>query len=83
MSVYVDELKPVLTGPLKKYGESCHLWAESGIELDAMAVKLGLNNGWKHHDHYDLTRNRRRLAVKEGAIQVTSRELVKLRRKRA
>lgn len=48
-------------------------------ELENMARTLGLNKGWKHDTHYDLTENKRKLAVQHGAIETTSRFLVQLR----
>jgi hypothetical protein len=54
--------------------------AESEDELDSFAIKLGLPGKWKHGDHYDLTANKQIMAVRNGAIETTTRMLVTLRR---
>lgn len=51
-------------------------------ELHAFAARLGLKREWAQlrpkasAAHYDLTPSRRALAIKLGAVEVTSRELV-------
>lgn len=74
MSVYVD---PLLKYPTKircfKSG-SCHLLADTLEELHEFADRLGLRREWfQNHPrwpHYDLTRNKRALAVRLGATEV-------------
>ena len=64
------------------YKESCHLIADSIGELHEFAMWLGLKPSWfQNHPrlpHYDLTQNKRRLAVKKGAIEITTFELVSI-----
>ncbi len=75
MSVYVDDLRPIKCWP-----EACHMLADTDRELDQMAALLCLLPRWKHGDHYDLSPSKRALAVKAGATEVTSRQLVEIRR---
>lgn len=88
MSVYADPMFP--WPPTKKwpYPEACHLIADSKEELIEFAVKLGLRPDWiqtaetKPKDkyripHFDLTRNKRKLAVKAGTIEINTREMAR------
>ena len=64
-------------------GKWCHMAADGDInELHAFATSLGLKRAWfqNHtlHPHYDLTPSKRLQAIKCGAIEVTSAELVRL-----
>ena len=81
MAVYVDDLFPVMRGQMKKYGHSCHLLADSDEELEQFARRIKLRRGWKHGDHYDLTPARRVRAVAAGAVEATSEDLVKIRKR--
>ena len=81
MSAYVDPLFKVPAGRgAWKWGEACHLVADSLDELHAFAKRLGLAGEWfqarKGAPHYDLTAGRRILAVKFGAKELTAREMV-------
>lgn len=53
------------------------MMADTEGELHEMAQALGLRREWYQGDHYDLTGARRRKAVAMGALETTSRELVK------
>lgn len=81
MTVYVDELRHNPPSKRWPYGQSCHLLADTKAELHTFATKLQICPSWfKPHDrwpHYDLTANKRALAVREGAIEVKAREFVK------
>ena len=76
MSVYVD--------PLANWGwrlgPSCHLIADGLDELHDFAARLGLRRSWFQGEastpHYDLTVNRRKLAVRLGAVELGRREFV-------
>lgn len=84
MSVYVDSSKHDYKGMTL-----CHMVADSPGELLAMARRISLpekylqNQGtWK--EHFDVCKSKRKLAVLSGALEVISRELGRiLRRKRA
>lgn len=91
MSIYVDELRAWTSAPTGKwrYGDSCHMVADSLDELHEFAQKIGLRRDWFQRStgagwpHYDLTKGRREVALKAGAIELTCRQLVeKLREKR-
>lgn len=79
MSVYVDTLVEYNRGtvpgaPRAKHW--CHMWADSLEELHEFAESIGMMRFWfqgppQHKfPHYDLTKQRRILAVKAGAIEV-------------
>lgn len=83
MSVYVDKIMPCVPNKNWKYTRGCHLVADTVAELHSFAAVLGLKREWfqnKRIPHYDLTPNKRRLAVKLGA-EVDAEKLVKLLRK--
>ena len=75
MSVYVDE-------PKYKYGRMimCHMIADTLEELHEMADSIEVRRKWFQNDaswpHYDICKAKRAIAVKIGAIEVTSRELI-------
>ena len=85
MAVYVDNLRDYGW----RHGPSCHLIADSVEELIEFAVSMGMRAEWfqgKSTPHFDLTAPGRELAVANGAIQLSQRELVQklreLRKKR-
>lgn len=83
MSVYVDNMRA-------GYGRMvmCHMIADSRDELLAMVDAIGVDRKWIQHEgthleHFDIALSKRALAVRLGAIEVTTRELAhKLRAKR-
>lgn len=77
MSVYVDDMQAPYRGMIM-----CHMSADSNEELLAMAANIGvarkwLQNGGTHREHFDICLSKRALAVRFGAEEVTSRELVR------
>lgn len=60
----------------------CHMLADNEIDLHTMAQMIGVPRKWYQGDHYDICLAKRALAVKYGAREVTSKELVKIRRGR-
>ena len=77
MSVYVDE-------PVHRYGRMimCHMIADTREELFAMVDRIGVHRKWlqapgTYREHFDISKAKRSLAVKAGAIELTSRELVR------
>jgi hypothetical protein len=84
MAVYVDHASHA-------YGRMimCHLLADSTEELFAAADAIGVQRKWIQNagtpaEHFDICQAKRALAVKAGAIEVTSRQLVQvIRGKRA
>lgn len=82
MAVYVDNAS-------HRYGYMvmCHMVADSLEELHAMADKIGVRRQWfqrKRLDmpHYDICRTKRKLAIKHGAKEVSTKELVRILIKR-
>ena len=75
VTVYVDDMRA-------PYGRMLmsHMMADSEDELHAMADRIGVAQRWYQGDHYDICQAKRRLAVAAGAVEVTPRELVRLRR---
>jgi len=75
MTIYIDELR--------HYGKLwwCHMATDSSdlSELHAMAVEIGLKRTWfqehRRVPHYDLTSNKRELALSCGAVEVKAKEL--------
>ncbi len=74
MSVYVDDAFAV--GDWGRWSGGGHLQADTGQELHAFTGRLGLRREWfqmtpgrPDKDHYDLTRARRLLAIRYGAIE--------------
>lgn len=74
MSVYVDHSKNGF-GRMRM----CHMMADSLAELHAMADRLGLKRAWfqpQSSPHYDVSQEKRKLAIQYGAIEVDRRQLV-------
>ncbi len=85
VAVYVDNLRDYGW----RHGPSCHLIADSIEELIEFAVAMGMREEWfqaKSTPHFDLTVEGRETAVRNGAIELSQRELVQklreLRKKR-
>jgi hypothetical protein len=76
VTVYVDNAR-------NPYGRMLmsHLIADSLEELAAFAGRLGLRREWRHGDHFDVCQAKRREAVQLGAIEVSEREVVAVRRR--
>ncbi len=75
-TVYVDE-------PIWPFGRMmmCHMIADNLDSLNAMADRIGVARKWFQdkpgHPHYDICKANRALAIKLGAVEITSQELVK------
>ena len=76
VAVYVDEAIHPCGRMLM-----CHMLADSPEELHAMVDKIGVDREWFRGDHYDICKSKRLLALEEGAKKVSSRELVRVRRR--
>jgi hypothetical protein len=85
MTIFVDHL---VAYPHAPYGHRlwCHMMTDDlsdhGLEeLHTMARKIGLSRSFfqnkRYLPHYDLTAQRRLLALRYGAQEVTSKELVR------
>jgi len=81
MSVYVDPLLICLQSKKWPFKHSCHLIADDLEELKRFAVnQLCLNADWIQMGkmpHFNLTKNKRMMAVMQGAIEIDMRTFVK------
>ena len=75
MAVYVDPL----CNHGWRLGPSCHLFADTLMELHEFAAKIGMKRAWFQDErlpHYDLTRSRRAAAVRAGVVELGRRDAV-------
>lgn len=75
MTVYVDEAKHPFGRMLM-----CHMMADTTEELLAMAQEIGVDPKWIQkpgtaYEHFDISKQKRAMAVSCGAVEVTSRDL--------
>ena len=78
--VYVDELTSCVRSKKWPFNSSCHLIADSRTELYRFALKLTLKRSWMQEGripHFDLTTNKRRVAVAMGAIEIDRKTFVR------
>ncbi len=77
MSIYVY-VDPLQATP-RSATQGCRLIADSDEELHAFARRLGLQREWFHWKsairHYDLAPNKRRQAVRLGAVELSLHEM--------
>jgi hypothetical protein len=78
MAVYVDDMYKSSMGEFGNMKMS-HLIADSQKELLEMVDKIGVQRKWiQHmntpHEHFDIALSKRKLAVENGAIEITMRE---------
>lgn len=83
MSVYVDNMRA-------PYGRMimCHMVADTTQELIDMVEKIGVHPKWiqkagTHEEHFDISLAKRALAIKNGAIEVSQRDVAKLMLRKA
>jgi hypothetical protein len=55
--------------------------ADNLRELHAMAEMIGIRRRWFHRGHYNICLKSRARAIAAGAVEITSRDAVPLRRK--
>jgi hypothetical protein len=88
--IYVDPLfvaesrKPAAWAVGQRNGHQwCHMWPATGVAdglqaLHAMAQKIGMKREWFQNKegfpHYDLTPNKRRMALQSGAEEMSLME---------
>lgn len=79
MAVYVDEARH----PLGRMA-TCHMVADTVSELHSMAASLGLSRRMFQasvkHPHYDVCKENRAKAVRAGAVEVGTRDIVRIAR---
>jgi len=82
VSVYVDKMGSCLRSKKWPHNESCHLVADTVEELHSFAKRIGLKRKWFQNKlrlpHYDLTQNKRRLAVRNSAVEISNYRLVSM-----
>lgn len=74
MTVYVDNMCAV-----RGKSVMCHMVADTDEELLAMAKKIGVSPRWHQHpgtprSHFDVCLTKRRMAVQNGAVEITQRQ---------
>ena len=69
MTVYVDDMRARFHEHIM-----CHMIADTEAELHQMAARIGIARRWYQDDHYDVTLDRRALALQFGAREITWRE---------
>lgn len=69
MTVYVDDMRARFRDHIM-----CHMIADTEAELHEMAARIGIARRWYQGDHYDVTMDRRALAVEYGAREITWRQ---------
>ena len=74
MTVYVDDMHRYAMGQFGRMKMS-HMIADSEEELHAMADKIGVARHWYQGDHYDIAISKRTLAIANGAVAVTLKQL--------
>jgi hypothetical protein len=78
MAVYVDNAA-IPYGLMKM----CHMVADTAQELHEMANKLGIKFEHYHNYHYNICQSKRRKAIELGAVKITFRQAVLVRRELA
>lgn len=83
MAVYLDNAKAK-----KGRVTYCHLFADTDLELHALAADLGVARCWFHRAgtarrHYDLPWEKRRVALLKGVVAVSRQQAVAMMRRRS
>jgi Protein of unknown function (DUF4031) len=76
MTVYVDDF----SAPYRRMFMS-HMIADTEAELHAMADRIGVQRRWFQYDHYDISKGKRELAVRYGAVEITVKQAAGMRRR--
>lgn len=80
MSVYIDQQIPCSQNRNWKYNFVTHLFADTETELHEFAMKIGLKRKWfqlnRTVNHYDLSPNKRELAITHGVIVLSIKDAV-------
>lgn len=81
MSVYVDDARSRYIPHHGRPMIMSHMVADTEEELHAMADSIGQCREWFQNDHYDVSQTRKMDAIRRGAIEITRREAVRVRRR--
>lgn len=76
--VYVDSMNAPYRRMLM-----CHMLADTEEELEAMALKIGVQLKWwqykgTYKSHFDICQTKKALALKSGAIEIDKHRLVQI-----
>jgi len=80
MTVYVDDMEAEFKlkhVPGRTY-IMCHMIADTEEELHSMADSIGVLRKWYQGDHYDITKSKRKEAIKLGALSISRRQLARM-----
>lgn len=78
-TIYVDNYqKPATVGKFNR--QWSHLWSADQAALHQFAKTVGLKRNWFHVEHYDVTEAMRQKCIAAGAVKISTRELVIMRR---
>lgn len=82
MAVYVDDMEAEFGSMIM-----CHMIADTRRELLDMADKIGVKRQWiqkfdNHGEHFDISKGKRALAVRYGAVEITWRECGEMNKRR-
>ena len=82
MTVYVDD-------PVHPFGRMlmCHCIADTREELLAMMTLIGVQHKWiqkkgTDYEHFDISKGKRDQAIRNGAVPLSSKDLVRKLRSR-
>lgn len=87
MTVYVDDMSDISMGEFKtKSGRTykmSHCIADTKEELLAMMSKIGVELKWIQYEgtwkeHFDITKSKKALAIKAGAVAIPIKQLVRM-----
>lgn len=86
MAVYIDNFHETGAGNFRCMKMS-HMIADNKKELLEMAKKIGVNVKWIQkegtaHEHFDVCKAKRTLAIKHGAVAISFMELGRMIAKR-
>lgn len=82
MAVYVDQPVYTRAGVKKPRVSYAHMVADTLDELHSFAAKIGVKKHFFHKSiaayHYDINDKQHVVAIAHGALEVSSRELLKI-----
>lgn len=84
MTVFVDDMHELPMGRLGRM-RMCHMMADTRAELLDMADRIGVARRWIQYPddpvrvHFDISMGKRALAVEHGAVEITVREMARMR----
>lgn len=88
MNVYVDCLFDTNPSGKWPYKKACHMFVDTTTDSEVLhefAISIGLRRSWYQTNsimpHYDLTPNKRVLALKKGAVELDRNDTANIIRK--